>query len=585
LLPFSDRTIASGDSPATAAAVRERCAECRLCRRGSALPHARKDSGRRIFDLCGLRRKTPDNTAIEATSCSAGSRPGSNASGAAHAPYAFRLQIDTQTCPSLAVRGHGLPRGRHDRRYLRCVETWTDARVSFSRQSKLTRRRVAAVASATLLTRCAALPQVEGPAGRDIGLTRREPTRGGSGTPSPPVDDVAALQQQYDLQLALSESPLVFGNKVTLLPGGAKAIEAIFQALAQARNSINLEYFILADVVSDGTRLSEVLLDRLRAGVRINIIYDSYGSRDTPSLFFDGLRQAGARIIEFNPLDPLAGRTPWSPNDRDHRKIAVVDGRVGFTGGVNLDHAYENPPEAGVPSDGDARHSFWRDVAVRIEGPAVAELQKLFFGTWREQKGPPVEQADYFPPLPRQGVQTIRIIGSSPGERQPLYYASLLAAMKSARQRIWLCSGYFVPPLQEREELYAAGRAGIDVRVVAPAFSDVQSAVYASRAAYGDLLESGAKVFEMRDSVLHAKIAVVDDTWTVVGSSNLDRRSVVFNNEVDAVILGHDAVAQVEGVIREYMAVARPVALATWKNRTLRERVREMEARVWQYWM
>jgi cardiolipin synthase len=442
------------------------------------------------------------------------------------------------------------------------------------------------MAGAALLSRCAAVPDVGGLTRRDVGLPEGGYSRDESkDLASQPTDDVAALQQQYDLQLGLSKSPLVFGNQVTLLSGGAAAFAAIFEAIGRARESINLEYFILADVVSGITHLSEILLNRLRAGVRVNMIYDSYGSRDTPRAFFDTLRHAGAKILEFNPLDPLVGRTARSPNDRDHRKILVVDGRIGFTGGINLDRAYENPPAAAVPPDGDARHSFWRDVAVRIEGPAVAELQKLFFATWQGHKAPEADPANYFPPLPRQGVQTIRIIGSSPGDRQPLYYASLLTAIKSARRRIWLCSGYFVPPHQEREALNAASQAGIDVRVVAPAFSDVQSAVYAARAAYGDLLESGAKVFEMQDAVLHAKIVVVDDSWTVVGSSNLDRRSVVFNYEVDAVILGHDAAAQVETVIREYMAAAHPITLANWERRSVGEHLRELKARIWQYWM
>jgi cardiolipin synthase len=120
---------------------------------------------------------------------------------------------------------------------------------------------------------------------------------------------------------------------------------------------------------------------------------------------------------------------------------------------------------------------------------------------------------------------------------------------------------------------------------VAPAFSDVESAVYAARAAYGDLLEAGVRIYEMHDAVVHAKLAVVDDTWTAVGSSNLDRRSVVFNNEVDAVILGHDTANQVEGLLRHYMSVSREVDLRKWKHRSLSERVDEWKARVWQYWM
>jgi cardiolipin synthase len=431
-----------------------------------------------------------------------------------------------------------------------------------------------------MLGRCAAAPKVQGLTGRDVGLPNRR-----AKTAPDTLNDTDALQQQYDLQRGLSASPIVFGNQVTLLPSGAEAFQAIFEAIGAARDSINLEYFILADVQSGGVLLSEVLLDRLRAGVKVNVIYDSFGSRDTPGTFFDTLRTAGAKVVEFNPVNPLAVRIGWSPNDRDHRKITVVDGRIGFTGGVNLDKVYENPPSAGVPADGDTRNAFWRDTAMRIDGPAVADLQRLFFGTWRAQKAPAADPADYFPPLARQGVQTIRIIGSSPGNGQPLYYASLLTAMRSARKRVWLCSGYFLPPHLEREELAKIARAGVDVRIVAPAFSDVQSAVYAARAAYGDLLEAGARIFEMRDAVVHAKLAVVDDTWTTIGSSNLDRRSVVFNNEVDAVVLGHDTAGQVEAFIQHAMDAGQEVDLTKWNHRSLGERMREVTARVWEYWM
>lgn len=441
----------------------------------------------------------------------------------------------------------------------------------------LSRRQIAAIGAAGLLSRCAAVPNIDGLNGND---TARAPQ------PDPrPISGTDALQQQYDLQRGLSESPIVSGNHVTLLSTGAEAFHAIFEAISQARDSINLEYFILADVQCNGVHLSQLLLDRLAAGVKVNVIYDSYGSRQTPGAFFDALRKAGAKVLQFNPVNPFSVRIGWSPNDRDHRKITVVDGRIGLTGGVNLDTAYENPPSAGIPANGDTRKAYWRDTAIRIDGPAVAELQKLFFGTWREQKAPAADPADYFPALPRTGVQTIRIIGSSPGNQSPLYYASLLTAMQHARRRVWLCSGYFVPPHQEREELARIARAGLDVRIVAPAFSDVQSAVFAARAAYGDLLEAGARIYEMRDAVVHAKLAVVDDTWAVIGSSNLDRRSVVFNNEVDAVVLGHDTAGQVEAVMRHYMDVARAVDLGRWDQRSLRERTRELQARVWQYWM
>lgn len=203
----------------------------------------------------------------------------------------------------------------------------------------LSRRGLAATVAAALLSRCAAVPEIQGLTPDDIGLKSR-----GARPNASVVDTSDALQQQYLLQSSLSAAPLVFGNQVTLLPSAAEAFQGIFKAIKEASNSINLEYFILADIVSDGVHLSELLLDRLGAGVRVNISYDGFGSRDTPATFFETLRKAGAKVIEYNPLNPFLARIGWSPNDRDHRKIAVIDGRIGFTGGVNLDKAYEIRP-------------------------------------------------------------------------------------------------------------------------------------------------------------------------------------------------------------------------------------------------
>jgi cardiolipin synthase len=395
-----------------------------------------------------------------------------------------------------------------------------------------------------------------------------------------PSDD--SLQRHYTIQRALSDGSLVFGNQTRLLMDGAQAFPAMFQAMDAARDHINLEYFIFEDVEVDGLRLSDLLTDKLNRGVAVNVIYDAYGSQATPGELFNTLRRAGASVLTYHPINPV---TLLHANDRDHRKIMVVDGRIGFTGGINLSRTYENPPSAGIPPDGDTQHAYWRDTAVEIRGPAVAELQHLFFATWKQQTGDPVRRANYFPPLPRQGVQTVRIIGSAPGDDQPLYYISLEEAIRTARSHVWLSTGYFVPPHQEREDLGNAARRGVDLRIVVPSHTDVEAAVYAGRAAYGDLLERGARIYEMQTAVLHSKLATVDGVWTAVGSSNLDRRSVVFNNEVDAIILGAETASQVEALLRSDMAQSSAVTLQVWEHRPLRERMRELDARIWQYWM
>ena len=427
------------------------------------------------------------------------------------------------------------------------------------------RRNLLALTVTAALQACAAVPDVD------------------AYLPAP--DDPDPLQRHYALQRALSDSPLLFGNQTRLLMDGAQAFPAMFEAMRQARDHINLEYFILEDVAVGELHLSHLLIGKLNRGVTVNIIYDAYGSRDTPAALFDALRRAGANIVVFNPLNPLKAFSDHSPNDRDHRKIMVVDGKVGFVGGINLARTYENPPAAGVPANGDTQHAYWRDTAVEIRGPAVAELQRLFFGTWKEQNGNPVPAANYFPALPRQGVQTILIVGSAPGDQRPLYYISLERAIRAAEKHIWLSSGYFVPPHQEREDLAKAARRGVDLRLVLPSHSDVEDAVYAGRAAYGDLLEAGARIFEMQNAVLHSKLAVIDGVWTTIGSSNLDRRSVVFNNEVDAIILGADTAAQVEALLQRDMAASAPVTLQAWERRSMDERLNEFEARLWEYWM
>lgn len=401
----------------------------------------------------------------------------------------------------------------------------------------------------------------------------------------PAAESKDALRRQFVLQQALSEEPLVVGNDVKLLRDGTGAFPVMFRAIATARDHINMEYFVLQDVVWSDTRVSDLLLDRMQHGVAVNIIYDAFGSVDTPAVLFDRLRNAGARVVEFNPLNPLMARTDWRPNHRDHRKILVIDGRIGFTGGINFDKVYQNPPSAGVPADGNLNRAYWRDSAVRIEGPAVAELQRLFFATWKQQKGPPVAPVHYFPPLPHAGVQTVRIIGSSPTDERPLDYISLMTAVLSAERSVWFSTGYFIPPLGEREDLRRTALAGVDLRLVLPSHADVSATVYAARAAYGELLEAGAHIYEMQNAVLHSKLATIDGAWSVIGSSNLDRRSVIFNNEVDAVILGHATASQVEALLRQDMAESYQMALAKWRERSLAERLDELKARFWQYWM
>jgi hypothetical protein len=254
-----------------------------------------------------------------------------------------------------------------------------------------TRRDLLALAATAALQGCATVP--------DLDAYRAS------------TDD--PLQRHYATQHALSDGPLVFGNQTRLLMGGTQALPAMFRAMDAARDHSNLEYFIFEDVEVEGRRLSDVLIGKLRWDVAVNIIYDAYRSQATPGELFDAVRRAGARVLTYHPINPV---TLLQANDRDHRKIMVVDGHIGITGGINLSRTYENPPSAGVPADGDTRYAYWRDTAIEIRVPAVAEFQRLFFATSTRQNGDAVQPAKYFPSLPRQGAQTVRIIGSAPGD-------------------------------------------------------------------------------------------------------------------------------------------------------------------------
>ncbi len=395
-----------------------------------------------------------------------------------------------------------------------------------------------------------------------------------------------ALDRHGQQMEALDGAPLLAGNRIDILRDGAETFPAMFRAIAGARDHVNLEFFILQDVRAPGMAdsLFTLLAGKLQQGVAVNLLYDSFGSRATPSAAWAELRRRGAHVLEFNPLDPTRSRRGWLPNNRDHRKILVVDGRVAFMGGVNFDKVYENDchgPSTGFTGAGeDPEAACWRDTSIRIEGPAVAELQRLFLHNWQVQRGEPLPVRAWFPPLRVEGSARVRILGSAPTAGAPRYYLTLVAALRGARQRIWASTGFFVPTHAEREELARAARRGVDVRLVLPAWNDSAAALAAGHAAYDDLLEAGVRIFEMHRAVLHSKLAVVDGAWTAIGSSNLDRRSVALNDEVDAVALGRDTATAVERVLATDMREGQAVSLAEWRRRSLGARLRELASRL-----
>ena len=391
--------------------------------------------------------------------------------------------------------------------------------------------------------------------------------------PADPMERHALLVEQLD------GAPLLAGNKVDVLDGGVAMFEAAFRAIAGATDHVNLEFYILQDVRIPGTTgpsLFELLLRKLAQGVAVTIIHDGYGSLGSD---FGPLRAAGAKTLEFHPLSPLEARTGWLPNDRDHRKMLIVDGRIGIMGGINLDHVYENPCGTGLPQP-DTEAACWHDTSIRIEGPTVGAMQKLFLETWAKEGGAALPARNWFPPLATPGPARIRVLGSAPGEKRPRYYVTLLTAISAARESLWLCTGYFVPTWQQRRALRAAARRGVKVRLLLPHVSDSPQALDAQRATYDDMLQAGIEIREIGDGVLHGKVCVVDGVWSAIGSSNLDRRSVAWNNEVDAIVLGQDTAQALERILAREFGRGRPIDLAEWRQRGIGPRLREISSRI-----
>jgi cardiolipin synthase A/B len=394
--------------------------------------------------------------------------------------------------------------------------------------------------------------------------------------------DAGVLKRHLAIEQAVAESPLTAGNRTRILRDGPDAFHAVFGAIQGAKDHINLEYFILEDVESDGSHLGDLLVAKRQAGIAVNVIYDSYGSSSTPTSFFDRLKQAGVNVVEFNPINPLDAKSSYSLNDRDHRKIMVVDGTIAIIGGVNLSTTYQSNPlgKSGPPEGKSAER--WRDTDLQIDGPVVAQLETLFLDHWAEQKGPPLTVPKFFPTVSPQGEEVVRIIGSTPENSIPRYYVTLLSAIRNAEKSISVSAAYFVPTHQEMEDLIDAAQRGVNVRLLLPDQSDSARAIDVAHSRYSDLLEVGVKIYEMHGLVLHSKVVVIDDVWSVVGSSNFDQRSVLFNDEVDAVVLGSGTAQALEKMFDDDLADTRQIDIAVWRQRPFLQRMREFMSRTWE---
>jgi cardiolipin synthase len=389
-----------------------------------------------------------------------------------------------------------------------------------------------------------------------------------------PLTEHQAIERLMKISSHFERLPFVAGNDVMLLQDGPATYAAMTAAISSATRRIDMESYQFDS--AGASKFAPLLIQKRAQGVQVHLIYDAWGSMDhQDKILFDQLRRAGVQVVSYNPFG-ADGKLDVDLNRRDHRKLLVTDGTTVVTGGVNVTGAYLNP-KGSVSAEPEKME--WRDTDVRIEGRVAAQFEALWETTWKEQHGPPLDPAPATPGFVR-GRSIVQAIDGAPVDGHPVIYETLLAAIALAKSSIHLTTGFFAPTPEMDEALQDAARRGVDVAIVVPAHSDSEAAREAGRSHYADLLEAGVKIYERQGVVLHAKTAAVDGLWSTVGSSNLDWRSTILNNEIDAVILDRDFGEKMEAMFRRDVAASKQITPEMWAKRGLGERINEVWARM-----
>jgi cardiolipin synthase len=378
------------------------------------------------------------------------------------------------------------------------------------------------------------------------------------------VRDLAFLQTMH----ALTGSPMSEGNLVTILKNGVEIFPAMLSAIRDAKRTINLEFYIYWDG-EIGRKFAEALAEKARAGVAVKVVLDAVGSAQMSRSLINFMARNG---IDLEWYHPLRWYTLSTLNHRTHRKLLIVDGRIGFSGGVGIADDWLG--------DADAPN-HWRDTVARVEGPVVTQMQSAFMDNWVKSRGELLTGLDYFPPLAPCGPHITQVLKSSPSEGSStvklLYIISIVSAVKS----IYISNAYFLPDADTIRALEGAARRGVDVRVIVPGeFTDVPIVRQASRWHYERLLGRGIRIFEYQPTMMHAKTMVVDGAWTTIGSSNFDDRRFRLNDEVNINVYNDDVAAQMEAMFHADLARCEEVKLRKWFRRGLLDRTKEKLASI-----
>jgi cardiolipin synthase len=360
--------------------------------------------------------------------------------------------------------------------------------------------------------------------------------------------------------------PLVHGNDIQAFRNGDRIFPAMLADIAAARRSVTFETFIYwkGDV---GKRFTDALCERACAGVSVHLLIDAVGSDKMDKGYLRRMRAAGCEVEIYNPLRWFDLTSAARLNSRTHRKLLIVDGKVGYTGGVGIADEWL----------GDAQDpAHWRDTQYRLTGPAVADLQSAFLDHWIESSGAVLHGDAYFPPLERAGDKYAQVFQSGPGGGGESMQLMYLLSFAAARTHLRLATAYFVPDDLTVRTLVDARRRGVRVQVLVPNhLTDVPLTRHASRAVWGDMLKAGVEIYEYQPTMYHNKLMVVDDLWVSVGSSNLDNRGFRLNGEANVNVLDPAFGAEQAGQFDGDLARATRVTYEQWADRPFGERLAE----------
>jgi cardiolipin synthase A/B len=368
-------------------------------------------------------------------------------------------------------------------------------------------------------------------------------------------------------------TPFTEGNALTVLRNGDEIFPAMIEAIRAATSTVDLMTFVYwrGDIAKE---FATVLGERARAGIRVRLLIDALGGRLIDEDLVDAMGNAGVQVEWFRK--PFA-RSPFKSNHRLHRKVCVVDGRIGFTGGVGIAQEW----------CGDARDaSEWRDTHLRIEGPAVDGLQSAFIQDWAESGRPLYDERDQFPEQDQQGSSTVQIVRGSASLGWDDMQSAFRVLLDSATQRLRIATAYFAPDDDFLDTLCAAPQRGVEVDLLLPGpHADKRVCQLASEASYARLVDAGLRVWTFQPSMMHAKVMTVDGHAAVVGSSNFNRRSLDHDEEVVLIALDADLASTLDRHLDDDLGRSKQIDLSRWQNRSRPQRVFESATKPVRRWL